>query len=301
MPGKPKKHSASKKRSRNSSSDAEDKVTQDRKRDRLMDTKSKAAEDSHVMEPVQEAGVSDALNAKLSAIIAGQDQLRKDINTNFIKQSQQLSAMIDAKLAGLRAEIDEKLQVIYDDLRQAKERLCALELRIDGTHAPADYTQLEDLRHRLDAMETGATDDAGRSRDLTLIIKGLSEENDGAGEETMEVLIQKCQQLLAQLQITAADISARRLGTPGQGRTPRPIAMTLSSLDEVKQIMRHKRQLKDAPAYSRVYIEPDRPREIRSLEANIRRLAREHPTLQMRRGRLVEKPAAETQNPTNDA
>ena len=141
-------------------------------------------------------------------------------------------------------------------------------------------------------METGATDDAGRSRDLTLIIKGLSEENDGAGEETMEVLIQKCQQLLAQLQITAADISARRLGTPGQGRTPRPIAMTLSSLDEVKQ---------DAPAYSRVYIEPDRPREIRSLEANIRRLAREHPTLQMRRGRLVEKPAAETQNPTNDA
>ena len=50
--------------------------------------------------------------------------------------------------------------------------------------------------------------------------------------------------------------------------------------------MRNKRNLGDRGGFSYVYIEPDRPAEIRNMEANIRRLTRALPDLEYRRGRV---------------
>lgn len=276
----------SRKRSRNSSSESEDKLTQERKRDKLADMTTPEA----TMETVSESGISLAtVSANIDAIIAGQDKLRSDINSNFVKQSLQLSNMIDIKLAGLRTEINDKMEAMTSDLRDVQARVVALEIQ---DAAGADFNGLPEIRQRLDTLEMAASGDVGLSRGTTLIVKGLQE----AAGETVPDIIGACEHLLAKLQVNTT-LTARRLGVAGQGRTPRPVAMTLASVDVVKQVMRAKRNLKDVPAYSRVYIEPDRPQEIRALEANVRRLAREHPTLEVRRGRVVEKTAQQPNVP----
>ena len=75
-------------------------------------------------------------------------------------------------------------------------------------------------------------------------------------------------------------MAAQRIGSEERGRKPRVVTMTLPSHDAVRQVMRYKRNLKDSQAYSRVCIEPDRPQEIRALEAIVRQLARDNPSLQ---------------------
>ena len=74
--------------------------------------------------------------------------------------------------------------------------------------------------------------------------------------------------------------------------------MTFTSLDDIKEVMRSKRKLKDTPAYSTVYIEPQRSNELRNLEANVGRLVKEHPTLEYHRGRLRNKTQAHQDNGT---
>ena len=62
--------------------------------------------------------------------------------------------------------------------------------------------------------------------------------------------------------------------------------MVLQSDDDLRNVMRNKRNLKDRDGYSNVYIEPDRPAEMRNMEANIRRLTKALPDLEYRRGRV---------------
>lgn len=280
------------KRSRNSSSDSEDRITQERKRDRPADVTD---DDGRAMATVFEDGASKALNEKLDSIVNGQAQLRTDLNNNFVKQSEQLARMIDTKLAGLRKEIDDKLEAITTELREVQTRVQVLESR-DADAAAADGAQgiavpeLGEIRRRLDTLETSASQESLRARG-SLIIKGLEE----AAGETVEDLMQKCQQLLAQLQVPATIAATQRLGAAGQGRKPRLVAMSLAAHDDVKRVMRNKRRLKDIPEYASVYIEPMRPAELRNLEASIRRLAKEHPTLEYKRGRVQAKGAGAAQ------
>ena len=303
------------KRTRNSSSDTEGKITQEAKRDRLSVVMTDNNPDMEVVhesgvsqgmtgnpntnmegQNQHESGVSQALTDKLNAIMAGQNQLRTDINANFTRQAAQLAALIDAKLAGLRQELDGKLQTITDDLQEVQARVTALEARPPPPAARApggnmDAQELATLRRRLDAIESGVASESGRSRD-TLIIKGLEEP---AGE-TPDELMQKCGELLTHLQVTARAVAAQRIGTENQGRRPRIVAVSFTTIDDVKEVMRNKRKLKDIPAYSTVFIEPQRPAELRTLEANIRKLAKGHPTLEYHRGRLRDK--STTQGPT---
>lgn len=284
------------KRVRNSSSDTEDKVTQDRKRDKQFDMSGN--EDNPAMATVFESGsgITNALNAKLSVIIQGQDKLREELNNNFLKQSRQLEDMIDNKLSGLRQEIDGKLAAITQDILEVQARVLALETNggaaVGGDDGGVDAQEVQDLRRRLEAMETGVVAEAGRSRD-TLVVKGFQEDTG----ETDADLVHKCEQLLTQLQVQVQVTVAQRLGSVGQGRRPRPVAMTLATHEAVKQVMRNKRRLKDVQAYSAVYVEPMRPAEVRSMEANIRRLTKEHPTLEYRRGRVRPRDAQQGNGP----
>ena len=62
--------------------------------------------------------------------------------------------------------------------------------------------------------------------------------------------------------------------------------MVLKSDDDLGNVMRKKQNLKDRDGFSNVYIETDRPAEMRNMEANIRRLTRALPDLEYRRGRV---------------
>ena len=284
------------KRSRRYSLDTEERTGPKLKRDKLGHGENPMDSDKP-MEPVCEtkmAGATDALNSKLKSLLQGQEKLRDEIKANFDKQSQELATLIDRKLAGLRSEIDGKLTAVYEDICDIQERVRAIEDR--GTAAPeaepsaaANTDEVRLLQQRVGALESEAS---GRS--LTLIVKGLQE----SINETAHDLLTKCQGLLTQLQIATTITAAKRIGTEDRGQRPRLIFMTLPSLEIVRQIMRNKRKLKDTNEFSNIYIEPDIPRDIRNRQANIRRFVHDNPTLEMRRGRIVDKAEMQPPRPT---
>ena len=271
------------KRSRKSSSDAEQKTTPLPKRDKPSD---KHKDNVDVMASSAESGMAtEALNAKLNSILEGQETLRAEITANFVQQSQQLAALIDQKLAGLRAEIDNKLGAVYNELRDVKRRVDDIEVRgandaMGGAVISPDDPEVVSLRRRLDVLEDTSTD-----RSLSLIVKGINETE----TDTTAQLLATCQELISQLQVTTTITAAQRLGTDTRGRKPRLVSMRLPNIEAVKMVMQNKRKLKVIQGYSSVYIEPDVPRDTRTMQANIRRLARDNPSVEMRRGRLVDK------------
>ena len=275
-----------KKRTRKSSSDVEaDQVKQARKRGKpaTMEDGATAAVEATNGDGDGDGSVAE-LRLSLAGLMQGQEKLRELINTNFVRQSTNLAAMIDSRLANFRAEIDGHMRAMYDDLQAVHRRVEAIEQR---PQALAD-NDLNLIYRRLDAVETGIV--SARQPEIgqmpVLIVKGLQETT----EENDDSIKQKCDQLIAQLEIQARILKATRIDPNGRrGQHPRPISMTLASIDDLKTVMRNKRKLKDIPQYSNVYIEPSRSAEVRNLEGNIRRLVKELPNLEYRRGRVVAK------------
>lgn len=248
------------------------------------------------------------LNAQLTALVNGQEQMRTEMNnnfvrqqeqtrtemnSNFVRQSTQLAAMIDAKLGALRSEIDGKLSGFGQELEALRARVVAVE-QYPNSSSVTVTSSVDALRNRITTVEAGMaacatlTDQAAHR----LIVKGLPD------SEQARDLVGQCEELLSQLHVQVRVMAATRIGEVGT--RPRPVAMTLSSLDDLKLIMRNKRKLKDSTNYRSVYIEPDRPMEIRTLEMSVRRLDREIPGVEYRRGRVVSSDGDRRDARTND-
>lgn len=219
--------------------------------------------------------------AMLAQLIQGQEKLRTEINNNFVLQATQLEKMMDSKLNALRVELDGKMRGFTAEIQEVRVRMAELEQR-PSSSADVIGPDLEVLRERITAVEAGQ----GQSADLTrnkLIVKGLPDDN-----QDEQALMRGCEQLMAGLQLQVRILHASHIGA-ADARRPRPVAMTLSTVDDVKTVMRNKRKLRDTADYKRVYIEPDQPLHIRALEANMRRVTKELPNLEYRRGRVVAK------------
>ena len=145
------------KRSRHSSSDTEDRVVQDRKRERA----SSGIEDQPLPSVFGVGEMSDAtadVQAQLAAIAAGQKSMIDVINANFVRQSQSLAAMIDDRLASLRDELNGKLRAMQDEIQELRDRLIAVEARpASDPVADADAAL---IYRRLDTLERRAADGA---------------------------------------------------------------------------------------------------------------------------------------------
>ena len=185
--------------------------------------------------------------------------------------------MVDSKLNALRHEIESKFGDFGAELRDVRARLQTLE---DRHSTPPDEDAIAALRDRLDKVESDATNTSNSTTYPTLLIKGLAETN----QETMGDLLSKCQDLIDQFQLQEVEVtSAERIGSIDRGRNKnRPVAVTFRTNDDIKLVMKNKRKLKDNATYSAVYIDHDKPRDIRPMEANIRRLVKEMPIIEIR-------------------
>ena len=269
------------KRQRDSSSDYEDQQS--------VKPKPKLRKTSdHIMATVNEnpenRGITEMLNQKLQALITGQEQLHDDMNNNFVRISENLAKMIDSKLTILRSDINEKFIAFNTELQDVKLRVQALETQPVSADGVVRH-ELTDVQRRHESMEwrVSTADPASQSR-AALIVKGLPETND----ETDASLLQACDTLLKDINAQARAMTAELVGTDkGNRRRPRLIKMAFLTEDDAKDVMRNKGRLKDSTKFSSVYIEPDRPTDIRVLEANV--LTKELPDLEYRRGRVQPK------------
>ena len=69
------------------------------------------------------------------------------------------------------------------------------------------------------------------------------------------------------------------------------IIATLASKTERDRLIQKKYSLRQHEQYQAVYIETDRPKEERRMEANMRKIVNQLPNLQFKKGRIVQKDA----------
>ena len=115
-------------------------------------------------------------------------------------------------------------------------------------------------------------------------------------DETNEMLVMGVSEIFQQIGVNVNILEAVRI-TParasatvgGSARQATPLVKVVLSLrEERNEVLSAKRQLSTNEQFKRVFIEPDRQRHERIMEANMRLLVRKYPWLAYKRGRIVD-------------
>lgn len=284
------KSSKERKRRRNSSKQS----TPAAKNQKTMATMSPPTDDKNELLPGPSHTPAN-LAEVLDKVLQGQNDIKSSLNASILNTSKSLETMINRKMEDLRAEVNTKFNAVSAEIQALKTRVEAVEQRPAADISQADLTP---LTRRIESVETQvAAADQYYSTAPTLIVKGLQEANG----ETEDSLKTECQSILNALLPTqpVRITAAKRLGTEHpRRRGPRLASIMMRSTEDLKIVMRNKRRLKDIDEGKDIYIEPSKPDEMRKLESSIRQLAKQHPTLEYKRGQVKVK--ANTAAPGNN-
>ena len=206
------------------------------------------------------------------------EKLKRDMSAQF-------NSALDSAIRTLRDDIDADFQRYESDLSCCKQRLDEIEDRIRS--APAQFPP----PGTIPGLPRSEFDTA-----RNLIFKGIGEADDG--ENTVN-LLRSVEEIVSSLQ-TEGNIESeirvmqavrikRNENNPIPGRAPirhpRHAIVTFNSINSRDSILHHKRLLRGIDSYKNVFIEPDKTRQQRIHEANMRFIVKSIPDLQFRSGR----------------
>ena len=223
------------------------------------------------------------------------EQLLKDANEKMDQMDKCRKADL-IELKTLRTDYNSLLQE-YNALKQSvngqlkgfSDRVKTLE---DNVLTSEDLTPFVS---RLKTVENQAS--SRESVFPALIVKGLVENT----AENDDSLRRSCQDMIDSIQVAARVQTATRVGSTAPGsRKPRLVKMSIRSMPDLKLIMKNKRKLDSNSDYKEVFIEPDKPENIRRIENNIRLVVREMPDLEYKQGKLSKKSQGHDGDGEND-
>ena len=218
------------KRSRKSSSDAEQKTTSLPKRCKPSDWIRTVWCDG-ILGRIRNG--NRAFNVMMNELYTARPGDTKDWNhrQHHPKSLIDLLFSLTKNLAESRDEIDDKLSAVYNELRNVKRCVADIEERGANNVISPDDPEVVFLRRRLGVLEDTPAD---RSHPLTpLVVKGINETE----TETTAQLLATCQELILQFQVTTTITAARRLGIDTRGCKPRMVSMRLPNIEIVIMVM----------------------------------------------------------------
>ncbi len=196
-----------------------------------------------------------------------------------------------AAIASLRQSMESRLENIKQDFSQQMA---------DNTKKMMENTQVEGgvltakverLEARLQELEEKRD---RRDEELTLppipleqrrvVIKHVKEEE---GEDEVS-LRQSVGEIFEAMDVDVTVVEVKRIKNPSRPNPKPPIQVTVPDKESRDNIMKNKRTLKDVDRFKSVFVEADKPRREREMEANIRRIVKGIPSLSFRRGRVTE-------------
>ncbi len=106
-------------------------------------------------------------------------------------------------------------------------------------------------------------------------------------------MIECVERVLTAINVDVKIVCARRVGdrsaqVNGRHNRPRPAIVTLESTAQRIVVLRAKNALRLNDAFKSIYIEPDKTRHERIVEANMRTIARKIGGLRVRGGRIID-------------
>jgi uncharacterized coiled-coil protein SlyX len=166
---------------------------------------------------------------------------------------------IDEKLSTMKTEIDADIEELKNDMKGLKGRIDAVD------EAAAAAVPVQDV-------ETS----------VKVVIKGLAGEIDERLDITTNAVLDVFRAMKTDVSVISA--ARTRSGPPDQ---PRFVIVELSRGDRVK-VLKAKYALKTIEKYKAVYIDIDRSTQERRMDSNIRALVKAIPTLEYKRGKIVQ-------------
>ena len=247
----------------------------------------------------QRPGSDSTMEASGGAMELNPSQLIRDIQSTIqasLKDSIHgiIQEVIREVTHNLESKIEEKvLKRLSDDIfidlghriSQAEHSMHELTKQVDTLKAykenvgqvsnqdiQDELNSLKESVSRLKEQETSLPKD---NKESIIVIKGMTIEPD---TDLAQSVTELAQTLDLPVNIQKVNI------IPGPSGV---IIATLDSKQERDQLLQKKYNLRNTDRYKMVYIEADRPKEERKMEANIRKLVRQFPNLQMRKGMVI--------------
>ena len=182
---------------------------------------------------------------------------------------------IDSSVSSLRTDMNTEFKRVDDQIRQMQEQIRLLE----SAPPPPPAPNINLPRSELDTNRN-------------LCFKNIIEDDAG---DIVENLKRHVENILDSLNIASDVICVKRIGEipaepitgPFRQPRPRPAIVTFHSVEQKASVLKSKRNLRNNEQYKHIYIEPDKTRQERIMEANTRKIVQKLAGLKVRGGRVV--------------
>jgi hypothetical protein len=190
--------------------------------------------------PVTLDAISKLISMLTMEVTAQIEDMRNSTNQNFqtmmgrmgelekaIVESNFKIHLLENDVSGIRREIDDVKSSVTTSLADLEEKMREEQLKI--------------------------------MKQCNLIFMGIPEDNSATDsvEKILNILIPGSKRIIAD----------NRLGHPGTSKKPRPMRVTMSSLDERRLALRNCKKLKDHPEYKKISVKPDLTRRQIAIQA----------------------------------
>ncbi len=213
--------------------------------------------------------------------------IREEMN-NFKTEMQDL---INKRTQSVEIKLTDKIQNLETTLNALVKRVdnnentqIKLQEIIDDDHTDIKETM------NTEKVKSIIQDMGNQDMAHQLIVKNLKEEDD----EDEEIIQGKINALFSEMELAHLDILSEkkpiRIGLKRKNpEHNRPVSVWVKNDHAVHDIMKKKKILRTSTAFVKVYIEMNKSLAVQVMEANIRRLAKEHFSLEFRHGRVITK------------
>ena len=181
---------------------------------------------------------------------------------------------------------DDFVTLKQDIIRDIDDRLAKFQeessKKIDTLEGKVTFMQnkISDLEDKTNRLESNASEGIDKQKLFNVVMKGIPVQDD---EENLNVYIESIFD-----SIDIGSVNIRGVVRVKNGRDPKPVIVTLSSIDDCRNVLKSKHKLKSTE-YNKMFIEPDQPKHERMTYNVMRLVAKHSDNLEFRKGRLYEK------------
>ncbi|CAH1801719.1 unnamed protein product [Owenia fusiformis] len=231
----------------------EDRIRQEKKRQRLSSGDIKMASAS---KPLDLSDLMNEIRGVKSSIMKGQANMERKMD----EMKTDLSKKIETRIKQVKDEL-------FLEMSAMETKLSALEIKVNSNMAGQGVTGNQPARNTPSCIVI--------FRNAKLVT---------TNEDTMRGLLSS---ICTAIGCADTEFTGVTWIALPRGQNNGIIKATVATEAQVKALFKAKSKLKDTPQYASIYIERDRSRHERIMEANMRNLAKAVPNLTFTRGRLT--------------
>ena len=217
----------------------------------------------------------DDIYSMLEKMNESNKETRASMERRLDKFENDMKRHIDSSASSLRTDMNTEFTRVDSQIKQMQEQIRLLE----SVPPPPPAPNINTPRSELDTS-------------CNLCFKNITEDDQG---DSVENLKRHVENILDSLNNNSDIICVKRIGDlperplvgPFRQVRPRPAIVTFYSAGQKASVLKSKRNLRNIEQYKHIYIEPDKTRQERIMEANTRKIVQQIAGLKIRGGRVI--------------